>query len=79
MIKIEAGTQHGSRFRLRGKGAPEVNSSRRGDLIIHINVVVPEKITKEQRKHFEALLLTLPAAEPPGKRGFFERVKEFFV
>jgi molecular chaperone DnaJ len=79
MIKIEAGTQHGSRFRLRGKGVPEVNSSRRGDMIVHINVRVPEKITKEQRKMLEALLLSLPAPEPPAKRGLFDRVKEFFV
>jgi molecular chaperone DnaJ len=79
MVKVEAGTQHGSRFRMRGKGAPDVNSSRRGDLVIHINVRVPEKITKEQRKLFEALLLSLPAAEQPVKQGFFDRVKEFFV
>ncbi|MCB1018903.1 MAG: molecular chaperone DnaJ [Acidobacteria bacterium] len=79
MIKIEAGTQHGSRFRIRGKGVPEVNSSRRGDVIVHVNVHVPEKITKEQRKLFEALLLSLPKAELPGKQGFFDKVKEFFV
>jgi molecular chaperone DnaJ len=78
-IKVEAGTQHGSRFRLRGKGVPEVNTSRRGDLIVHVNIHVPDKITKEQRKHFEALLLTLPAAEKPSRQGFFDRVKEFFV
>jgi molecular chaperone DnaJ len=78
-IRIEPGTQSGSRFRLRGKGVPEVNTSRRGDLLVHVNVWIPEKLTKEQRKHFEALLGSLPAAEPPGKRGFFDRVKEFFV
>jgi len=78
-IKIEPGTQSGSRFRLRGKGVPEVNSSRRGDLIVHVNVRVPEKLTKEQRKHFEELLFSLPAGEPAGKQGFFDKVKEFFV
>lgn len=78
-IKIEPGTQSGSRFRLRGKGVPEVNTSRRGDLIVHISVRIPEKLTKEQRKQFEALLLTLPSGEPPAKQGFFEKVKEFFV
>jgi molecular chaperone DnaJ len=78
-IKIEAGTQSGSRFRLRGKGVPEVSSSRRGDLIVHVNVRVPEKLTKEQRKLFEELLFSLPAGEPPAKQGFFDKVKEFFV
>ena len=78
-IRIEAGTQSGSRFRIRGKGVPEVSSSRRGDLIVHINVRVPEKLTKEQRTHFEELLSTLPTGETAGKQGFFDKVKEFFV
>ena len=37
------------------------------------------ELTKEQQKHFEALLDSLPAGEPPAKQGFFDRVKEFFV
>ncbi|MBI1352741.1 MAG: molecular chaperone DnaJ [Acidobacteria bacterium] len=78
-LKINAGVQSGSRFRIKGKGVPDVNSGRRGDLIVHIKVVTPEKLTKEQRKHFEALRDLLPADHKPSEKGFLERFKEFFV
>jgi molecular chaperone DnaJ len=78
-LKITAGVQSGSRFRIKGKGVPDVNNGRRGDLIVHIRVKTPEKLTKEQRKHFEALAELLPSDHKPSEKGFLERFKEFFV
>ncbi len=78
-LKIAAGVQSGSRFRIKGKGVPDVNSGRRGDLIVHIRVKTPDKLTKEQRKHFEALAELLPSDHKPSEKGFLERFKEFFV
>ncbi len=78
-LKVSAGVQSGSRFRIKGKGVPDVNSGRRGDLIVHIRVVTPDKLTKEQRKHFEALAELLPSDHKPSDKGFLERFKEFFV
>ena len=78
-IAVEPGTQSGSRYRLRGRGVANVNTGRRGDLIVHLNVAVPAKLTKEQRKLFEDLLETLPQGDDQEERGFFEKVKEFFV
>ena len=77
-IKVPAGTQTGSRFRLRGKGVPEVHTGRRGDLIVHLRVAVPEKLSREQRRLFEELLEVLPADHKPHKKGVFEKVKELF-
>ena len=77
-LEIKAGVQSGSRFRLKGKGVPHVNSHRSGDLVVHIKVAVPPKLTSDQRKHFEALLELLPANHEPSEKGVFEKVKDFF-
>lgn len=42
-LSIEAGTQPGKILRLRGKGLPEVNGYGRGDLLINVNVYIPEQ------------------------------------
>lgn len=79
-VKIDPGTQSGTRVKLRGKGVPRVNGGGRGDLIVHIHVVVPEKLTKEQRELFEGLLGVLPADHAPNeKKSMFDRVKELFT
>lgn len=54
-LTIPAGTQNGENFRLRGKGIENVNTKRKGDMYIIINVIIPEKITREQKKIFESL------------------------
>jgi molecular chaperone DnaJ len=78
-IHIKAGVQSGERFPLKGKGVPNVNGTgRRGDLIIHLKVATPEKLTKQQREHFEALRDLLPTDHSPSEKGVFERVRDFF-
>lgn len=52
-IKIEAGTQTGKVLRLRGKGLPNVNRYRTGDLLVNIAVYVPEKLSREEKEAFE--------------------------
>ena len=47
--------QPSSVLRLRGKGLPEFGGGRRGDLLLRIDVRVPEKITAKQRNLFEEL------------------------
>jgi len=78
-LKIPEGTQSGQTFRLRHKGFPDVNGHRRGDLYVHVQVEVPRKLTKEQRRLFEDLRETLPADNKPGDRGLFEKVKDYFM
>lgn len=54
-VKVDAGTQPGKVLRLKGKGIPSVNGYGVGDLLVHINVYIPEKLTKDERKIFEKL------------------------
>lgn len=78
-LKIPEGTQSGATFRLRHLGVPDVNGRGRGDLYVHIEVRVPQKLTREQRKLFEQLRETLPAENKPSERGLFEKVKDYFM
>src|SRR6201999_1497437 len=54
-VKIPEGSQPASRLRLKGFGVPILNSSGRGDLYIHLDVRVPAKMTREQRRLIEQL------------------------
>jgi molecular chaperone DnaJ len=47
-IKIPSGTPSGKRFRVRGQGIRK--GDQRGDLIVEVEIVVPEKLTEEQEK-----------------------------
>lgn len=52
-LKIPAGTQSGTRFRIKGAGMPRLQRSGKGDLYVIVNVVVPRNLKGEQK---EALL-----------------------
>ncbi len=51
-LKIPAGTESGRTLRVKGHGAPTANG-RRGDLLVTVDVAVPRKLTKTQRKLLE--------------------------
>lgn len=61
-LKIPAGSQTGTVFRLKDKGIPQLHKNRRGDLLITILVVTPENLTEKQRQLFQELANSL---EPP--------------
>lgn len=52
-LKIRPGTQSHALVRLRGEGVKHLQRSGKGDLYVRLVVVVPEKLTKEQRKVLE--------------------------
>jgi molecular chaperone DnaJ len=49
-IAIKAGTQTGSTIALKGHGMTRLRSNSRGDLIVHIVVMTPTKLSREQEK-----------------------------
>jgi len=64
-LKIPSGTQPNTKFKLRAKGVPEINSSSKGDHIVIANVQIPKKLSKKEKKLFEEL------QESEGKTGWF--------
>lgn len=83
-LQVPAGTQPGARFKLRGKGMPNVSGRGQGDLHVIARVAVPRKLTKEQRQIIEDLGRTFPAGGPDedgsdtAEKPFFERVRGIF-
>jgi molecular chaperone DnaJ len=58
-VKIDPGTQPGKVLRLRGKGLPQVDSygynAGTGDLLVHVSVYVPEKLSKDEKALIERM------------------------
>ena len=83
-IDVPSGTQPGSRFRLRGKGMPNVSGRGHGDLYVVARAAVPKKLTREQKHLLEELARTMPqerveATSADGQeKPFFEKVKDIF-
>ncbi|HSG30388.1 MAG TPA: molecular chaperone DnaJ [Thermodesulfobacteriota bacterium] len=54
-VTVPPGTQPGSILRLHDKGLPEFSGDGRGDMFLNIEVHIPEKLNREERKLFERL------------------------
>ncbi len=77
-LKIPAGTQNGTVFKLRGKGVPTLSSNQRGDLLVRVMVEVPTRLNSEQRKKLEEFAALCGEENTPLHKGFFEKAKSFF-
>ena len=77
-VKIPEGTQTGSVFRLRNKGIVSLGERGRGDQFVTVNVVVPTKLSKEQRQLFEQLANVSRDDELSQERNIFDKVKDIF-
>lgn len=54
-IKIRKGTQPATMVRLRGKGVPHLHGRGRGDEYVRLNVAVPDKLNRNQKKMIEEM------------------------
>lgn len=77
-LKVPAGTQSGTAFKLRGKGIPSLNSSSRGDLIVRVIVEVPTKLNSDQRAKLAEFAELMGEENSPMNRSFLEKAKDFF-
>ena len=78
-VKIPEGAQNGAKVRLKNLGVPNLNGHGRGDLYVHVDVKVPSKLTREQRKLFEQLRETLPVENEPAEKSLLDKVKDYFM
>jgi len=76
-LQIQAGTQSGSMYRMRGRGMPSVRGSARGDELVTIHVVVPSKLTKRERELLEAF--AREGGDLVEERSFLDRLKDAFT
>ena len=57
-LNIPAGSQSGDKLRIKDRGVTHINSSTKGDMYIILKVVIPTKLDRNQKKHFEELAKT---------------------
>ena len=77
-IKIPAGTQSGTTFRLRGNGVRALGSNYKGDLLVQVQVEVPTKLNSKQREKLEEFADLVGEENSPIHESFFEKAKRFF-
>jgi molecular chaperone DnaJ len=77
-IKIPAGTQSGTVFRLRGKGIKALSTGYKGDLHVEVKVEVPTKLNTEQKEKLKEFTDSIGEKNSPIEGGFFEKAKKFF-
>ena len=54
-LTVPAGTQSNDKFRIKGKGVTNVSTKRKGDMYVVSDVVIPEKLTRDQKKLLDEL------------------------
>lgn len=74
-IKILPGTQSGTQFTLKGKGAPKINGSSRGNEYINIVIETPTRLTPKQKRLFEELAIESKEETHPLKKSFMDKIK----
>ena len=74
-INISSGTESHTVFRLKGQGMPNINSKKRGDLLVKVTLEVPKKLTKRQRELLQEFQME-SGEEVKISKGFFEKLKE---
>lgn len=77
-LRIPAGTQSGTLFRLKGKGMPSLRGNGHGDQLVRVQIEVPTSMTAEQRRKLEEYAIACGDADHPVSRSFFEKAKRFF-
>lgn len=74
-LELPAGTQPGEVLTLRGEGMPGLRRGRRGDLRVVVNVVVPRRLTAEQRELLEQLDETLTEENLRSQESMFAKLR----
>jgi molecular chaperone DnaJ len=77
-LKVPAGTQPGKVLRIKAKGVPSLRGEGRGDLLVHLAVAVPGKLSARQRELLEQLAAEGGEPVKARKKGFVEKAKKFF-
>ncbi len=77
-IRVPAGTQSGTVFRLKGKGVKNVQGYGSGDLHVRVTVEVPTRLNEEQIEKLKEFADLCDDNVNPISTGFFEKARKFF-
>jgi len=77
-IKVPAGTQTETIFRLRDKGVTNLNTKRKGDLLVRVQVEVPTRLSSGQKEKLQDFSESIGEHNEPMAESFFAKAKNFF-
>ncbi len=77
-VTVPPGTQHGEAISLKHRGLPDPRSGRKGNQIVQFLIEVPRKLSKKQAELLEEFAETEDINVLPARKGFFEKLKEYF-
>ena len=77
-IRVPAGTQTGTVFRLKGKGVKNVQGYGHGDLHARVTIEVPTRLNNSQKAKLQEFSELCDSTVNPISKGFFEKAKGFF-
>ena len=72
--KIPEGTQTGTKFTMKGKGISDINTKRKGDLIITVEVETPRNLNSKQKDLLKAFSESLGESNSNKKGSFFKNL-----
>ena len=80
MLKVQAGTQTGTIYRIRGKGLPRLGEAGRGDVHVRVHVWTPTRLTPAQRAVLEQMaeVESAPQIEEGAGRKLWEEIRRAF-
>lgn len=78
-VRIPAGTQGGTVFRVKGKGVKNVQGYGTGDLMVRVVVEIPKKLNLQQRAKLEDFASACDESVHPRSAGFISKAKDFFT
>ena len=77
-IRVPAGTQSGTLFRLKGKGVKNIQGYGYGDLHVRLNVEIPTHLSADQKAKLQEFADLCDGKQNPISQSFFEKAKKFF-
>ncbi len=75
-LKIPAGTQSHTMFRLNGQGLPNLNSGKKGSQIVKVIVEIPKELNSKQKEAIKTF--ETKKGNSKTEKGFFEKLKDIF-
>lgn len=76
-LDIKRGTQSGEVFTIRGRGMPDPQGGRKGDLLVQTFIETPKKLTAEQEKLLRELAELEHVEVSPQRKSFLEKLKDY--
>jgi molecular chaperone DnaJ len=78
-LSISRGTQSGEVFKLAGRGMPNPQGGRQGDLLVQTFIETPKKMSSEQEELLRQLAVLEHADVLPERKNFLKRLTEYFA